>query len=103
MTKRLEEIESKLARLKKPDGHVAFCSCERCVDAVTLLRDLWETAPADLALLARLVRMVAEAGCETLEDRGYSCQEATASATIAEPWTLWCWPCRVRRESEAGR
>lgn len=61
-------------------------------------------APADLALLARLVRSVAEQACEGasegLPDEVWSCETHLAACDPA----TWCTSCRIRRElSEAVR
>lgn len=54
-------------------------------------RALIAHAPADLALLAKLIRSVVEAPCER-----------SGSCTKMSNHRPWCWPCRIRRALEVG-
>ena len=57
-------------------------------------------APADLALLAAIVRSVAEAECSQFnEEWGRPCIEIP----LVRNRDIACWPCRVRRELEVAR
>lgn len=64
---------------------------------------LAEHAPADLALLLRVVRSVAEAPCRNYGPLPATC--ATALSPEGIRLGLWCHPCRIRRElaKEEGR
>lgn len=72
-------------------------------------------APADLALLSRIVRTIASVPCESAEYEGRDCPTMMADIErvalngrgkeAAESWAVrsGCWPCRIRRELGGGR
>lgn len=98
----LESIEARLkAQADTVDRYFARGSEEDLwSDADSAHLDaLVQNAPADLALLARIVRSVAEVSCERLGPNNEPmCEKPWALPSIA------CWPCRVRRElSEVAR
>jgi hypothetical protein len=128
--KRLEEIEARVAAAPKgpwkwtDDGlHATSYPFPRTNDGMWLIGsdcnecsvpddthyypiekptgDLIAHAPTDLALLARLVRLVAEAQCEKHGNVGMDCErwlKAYTGEMDAALAKYGCWPCRIRRE-----
>lgn len=93
----LDEIEARLKAAtpgdKWLDRHARHISLGgSCWGSMTMDEPdyvLAEHAPADLALLARLVRLAVETTCTGA---------TTGQACILEPAAKWCVPCRIRAE-----
>lgn len=83
--KKLEEIEAR-HQLRDPGLPAVEGPADRP-------RDWKAWARADLALLAGLVRRVAEASCERRTCASHDCHADLCGKP--DP-TRWCWPCRIR-------
>ncbi len=124
MTKRLEEIEARLAAatpgpwewengadsLWNQAGTIPVLSIEMDKYGSPDLQSRFEDrelivhAPADLALLARLVREVVTTRCPDSCDCGCDGEPFEwRECAKPSPDSFLCLPCRIRRELEAAR